>query len=230
MSACAAREAAEPEITPNRIDAPLDGRLLHRGSTRLLTNQTVARSPLRPLDPRGYQVLFAKYVQDHLDGNARRVARLRTYICPTCGTPVENRATALKRLLDNKPDIACQDCEARIPLWDEIEQLLASDDLRSQVAALRAGSSSVLDNESRGRMLVGDVYSTVARAGQIAREVTIGDHGIDVEVEFKTDLGQASGRKVYLQLKSGDSHLRDRERDEHSRFPDPQTPPRRLLG
>jgi len=167
---------------------------------------------------RSDQVLFAKYVQDHLDANATSVVRLRTYICARCGTPVENRATALKRLLDDKPDIACQDCEARIPLWDEIEQLLASDDLRSRVEALRAESSIVLDNESRERMLVGDVYSTIARAGQIARELTVGDHGIDVEVEFKTDDGQASGRKVYLQLKSGDSHLRDRKRDDSRVF------------
>ncbi len=56
MSACAAREAAEPEITPNRIDAPLDGRLLHRGSTRLLTNQTVAR----PEWSKGAYVLFVR--------------------------------------------------------------------------------------------------------------------------------------------------------------------------
>lgn len=67
-------------------------------------------------------------------------------------------------------------------------------------------------------MLVGDVLSTIARAGQIGREITVGDHGIDVEIEFKGDDGRATGRRVYLQLKSGDSHLRRRQRDDIRRF------------
>ena len=53
-----------------------------------------------------------------------------------------------------------------------------------------------------------------ARANQIARELSVSDHGIDMEIEFKTDEGEATGRKLYLQLKSGDSHLRPRGRDE----------------
>ena len=39
------------------------------------------------------------------------------------------------------------------------------------------------------------------------------DHGIDMEIEFKNDAGEATGRKLYLQLKSGDSYLRERKRD-----------------
>lgn len=163
--------------------------------------------------PAGDQVLFASYVHDHLRARAGDVGRLRTYICQRCATPVENRATARKRLFVGKPDIGCADCEARVPLWDEIEQLLASDDVRQQVEAMREESRIVLDNESRERSLVGEVIATVARAGQIAREVYVSDHGIDVEVEFKNDDHQATGRKVYLQLKSGNSHLRPRTRD-----------------
>ena len=34
-----------------------------------------------------------------------------------------------------------------------------------------------------------------------------------MEVEFKSDSGEATGRKLYLQLRSGDSYLRERERD-----------------
>ena len=37
--------------------------------------------------------------------------------------------------------------------------------------------------------------------------------GIDGEIEFKNDKGEASGRRVYLQLKSGDSYLRTRKSD-----------------
>ncbi|WP_333877468.1 DUF4365 domain-containing protein [Methylobacter sp.] len=40
------------------------------------------------------------------------------------------------------------------------------------------------------------------------------DYGIDSEVEFKgPETGEASGRKIYVQLKSGNSYLRSRKRD-----------------
>jgi hypothetical protein len=40
------------------------------------------------------------------------------------------------------------------------------------------------------------------------------DYGIDGEVEFKDpETGTASGRKIYVQLKSGNSYLRSRKRD-----------------
>ncbi|MCZ6678657.1 MAG: DUF4365 domain-containing protein, partial [Candidatus Poribacteria bacterium] len=63
------------------------------------------------------------------------------------------------------------------------------------------------------RALVGDVISTASLAGQICRELTVSDHGIDMEIEFKSDAGEATGKKLYLQLKSGDSHLTTRKRD-----------------
>jgi Domain of unknown function (DUF4365) len=71
----------------------------------------------------------------------------------------------------------------------------------------------VLDNESKERALVGEVISTVALAGQLSREFNVSDHGIDMEIEFKNDAGEASGQKLYLQLKSGDSYLHKRKRD-----------------
>ena len=45
----------------------------------------------------------------------------------------------------------------------------------------------------------------VAEAGQIFRPTANSDHGIDGEIEFKTDRGRASGKRLYVQLKSGDS-------------------------
>jgi hypothetical protein len=53
----------------------------------------------------------------------------------------------------------------------------------------------------------------VAEAGHVFRPTPNSDWGIDGEIEFKNDLGEASGRRVYLQLKSGDSYLRRRKRD-----------------
>ena len=48
---------------------------------------------------------------------------------------------------------------------------------------------------------------------QISREFTVSDQGIDVEIEFTDDAHEATGAKLYLQLKSGDSCLRERKSD-----------------
>lgn len=71
----------------------------------------------------------------------------------------------------------------------------------------------MLDSESKDRALVGDVISTVALAGQIIEEYSAKRYGLDMEIEFKDDDGKPTAKKLYLQLKSGDSHLRKRGRD-----------------
>ena len=57
-----------------------------------------------------------------------------------------------------------------------------------------------------------------ARPGQIYRQYTNSDHGIDGEIEFKNNSGKASGKRLYLQLKSGDSYLHKRKRDDEEIF------------
>jgi hypothetical protein len=94
-----------------------------------------------------------------------------------------------------------------------MEELFASAEIQQQVRKLQEQSAIVLDNESKERALVGEVISTVALAGQISREFNVSDHGIDMEIEFKNNAGEATGRKLYLQLKSGDSYLRERRSD-----------------
>jgi len=111
------------------------------------------------------------------------------------------------------PTIICVSCEKRVPLWDEMEQIFASPETRVRVLSLQQQSEIALDNESKERALVGEVISTVALAGQISREFNVSDHGIDMEIEFKNDSGVATGRKLYLQLKSGDSYLRKQRQD-----------------
>jgi small GTP-binding protein len=187
-----------------------------------------------PAIPVEEKIIFSKYVHEHLLQSGRDVLRLRYYVCPHCGTPVENREVAMKRLdnwlstrpggsvtgriqarLDTTgaPTIICSECEKRVPLWDEMEQCFASPEIQQRVRDLRDESTIVLDNESKERALVGDVISTVALAGQISREFNVSDHGIDMEIEFKSDTGTATGRKVYLQLKSGDSYIARRKSD-----------------
>jgi len=169
-----------------------------------------------PAIPDEEKIIFSKYVHEHLLQNAQDVVRLRHYVCPHCGTPVGNRDVAMQRLNEGKDDIACVRCDdpdRRVPLWDELENLFASPDLKQRVRDLQLESARILDSESKERVLVGDVISTVALAGQISREFSVSDHGIDMEIEFKSDSGEATGRKVYLQLKSGDSHLTRRKKD-----------------
>jgi hypothetical protein len=69
------------------------------------------------------------------------------------------------------------------------------------------------DKESKERALVGEVIRTVALAGQISDEYSAKRFGLDMEVEFKDDDGKPTGERLYLQLKSGDSHLKSRKRD-----------------
>lgn len=164
----------------------------------------------------GEKIIFSKYVHEHLLQNARDVVRLRHYVCPHCGTPVGNREIAMQKLEQGQRDIPCINCDdpaKRIPLWDEMEELFASEETRAQVRDLQEQAKIVLDNESKDRALVGEVISTVALAGQISREFNVSDHGIDMEIEFKSDAGEATGSKLYLQLKSGDSYLREHKRD-----------------
>jgi hypothetical protein len=52
-----------------------------------------------------------------------------------------------------------------------------------------------------------------AEASAIFRELSKFDYGIDGEIEFKKDNGDPSGRKLYVQLKSGASYLRTRKSD-----------------
>ena len=197
------------------------------------------------------KIIFSKYVHEHLLQQARDVERLRHYVCPHCGTPVGNREVAMKRLNDwlqnrppepdaagwfklrkakkEMPTIICVGCEQRVPLWDEMEECFASPEILQRVRDMQEESAIVLDNESKERALVGEVISTVALAGQICREFNVSDHGIDMEIEFKDDAYEATGAKLYLQLKSGDSYLRERKRRRRRDLHDQGRAPRPLL-
>jgi len=109
-----------------------------------------------------------------------------------------------------------------LELWDELERQFADPAVQQRVRDLAEQSNIKLDAESKERVLVGKVISTVALAGQICRELTVSDHGIDAEIEFKDDDGNATGKRVYLQLKSGDSYLTVRKRDKAEIFRIPE--------
>ncbi len=193
-----------------------------------------------PAVPEEEKILFSKYIHEHLLQHARDVERLRHYVCAHCGTPVGNRELAMRRLGDwlqgrppeaaagewfktrkakqEAPTIICAGCEKRVPLWDEMEQCFASPEIQRRVREMQEESAIVLSNQSKERALVGEVISTVALANQISREFSVADQGIDMEIEFTDDEYKATGAKLYLQLKSGDSYLHERKGDEAEIF------------
>jgi hypothetical protein len=74
------------------------------------------------------------------------------------------------------------------------------------------------DNESREMVLIGELTTIVGNAGHIFRRLDTSDWGIDGEIEFKDDAGLPTGRRVYVQLKSGDSYLTRRKSDGNEIF------------
>ena len=165
--------------------------------------------------PVAEKMIFSRYVHEHLLKKGTEVVRLRHYVCPHCKAPVRDRETAMRRLAEKgkQSNILCVNCEKRVPLWDELEERFAAPEVHQRVLELDEQSQIVLDNADKERTLVGEVISTVSLAGQISRELTVSDNGIDMEIEFKDDGGEATGRKLYLQLKSGDSYLKKRKSD-----------------
>ncbi|HVT12425.1 MAG TPA: TIR domain-containing protein [Fimbriimonadaceae bacterium] len=165
------------------------------------------------------KVVFLRYVHNHLSEQATTLVRLRTYCCGNkrCEsfdkpyTDQQRIDSALAKGVTGR--IFCPDCGKPIPLHDAIEERFESPSIKEQVRILDSRSDIAIDNESRELILVGHAYSIVAEAGQIYRGYTNSDHGIDGEIEFKDDKGRASGQKLYVQLKSGDSHISSRQRD-----------------
>jgi len=171
--------------------------------------------------PDDTKVTFIKYVHEHLLARAQPregVTRVRTYVCPHCDEALENRIAVKKRLEKGLKDIICPLCEKRVPLLDLIEEKFASNEFLQRVREMDDKAGINLDNESLELILVGHAYAIAGEAGQIYRQYTNSDRGIDGEIEFKNDKGQASGQRLYLQLKSGDSYLKQRVRDDTEVF------------
>jgi hypothetical protein len=177
------------------------------GSARL----AIHVSPNVDVSARG---LFLRYVHDHLSQHGRNVRRLRHYGCVNEGCEAWGETIATQDAIDRalapggRGVLFCVVCGNPIHLSDEIEGVVESPAVKEQVRQLEEESALVIDNESMELILVGQAFSVVGEAGQIFRGYTNSDHGIDGEIEFKTDAGQASGKRLYVQLKCGDSYLK----------------------
>ncbi|MDB6122972.1 MAG: WD-repeat protein [Pedosphaera sp.] len=170
------------------------------------------------------RVLFLRYVHDHLMQHAQNVVRLRRYFCgdkkcDAFGQAFSDQTKITKALAPGgKGKVFCPDCGKQIVLRDVIEEKFDSPAVKEQAHEMENEAQTEIDNESRELMAVYHTGFIVAEAGQIYRGYTNSDHGIDGEIEFKDDHGRASGKRLYVQLKSGDSYLKKRQRDEAEVF------------
>jgi hypothetical protein len=109
--------------------------------------------------------------------------------------------------------VFCPDCGKSILLRDLIEERFVEPEVKENARQLKDEAQEKIDNESRELLALHHTGLIVAEAGQIYRGFTNSDHGIDGEMEFKDDRGRASGKRLYLQLKSSDSYSKTRQRD-----------------
>ena len=163
------------------------------------------------------KIIFSRYVHEHLLQKGFEVVRLRHYVCPHCGRrwrdAVSGDGSVWRK--DGKAGATSFALSARSVYHSGtiLRNVSQRRRLHQRVLELDAQSQVILDSGSKERTLVGEVISTVSLAGQICRELIVSDNGIDMEIEFKSNAGKATGRKVYLQLKSGDSYLKKRKSD-----------------
>jgi small GTP-binding protein len=161
--------------------------------------------------PETTKILFLKYVHEHLKRKALdgKVERERVYRCLECRNEVESRKAVKFHLEQGRTTIPCQYCYVDIPLIDLIEETFGkNDEFQAKVHQLDEQIDQSIDNASKRMILEGEMLALAGKAGQILRLLSNDDWGIDGEIEFKNNRRQASGERIYVQLKSGDSYLR----------------------
>jgi hypothetical protein len=165
------------------------------------------------------RVLFLRYVHDHLTQQTQSVVRLRHYSCGNKKCDVYEQPFADQAKIDKalapggKGKVFCSDCGKPILLRDAIEERFESPTVKERVRELQREGQAAIDNETWELLAAHHTKFIVAEAGQIYRGYTKSEHGIDGEIEFKDDQGRPSGKRLYVQLKLGDSYLKTSRRD-----------------
>jgi hypothetical protein len=161
---------------------------------------------------------FIRYAHEHLARYARDVRRDRRYVCSRCRKAVTDLQVVRDRLLAGKDFIICQNCDENVLLIDHVEQMLTSDTVSRQVFGMGEREQRERDTQAEEQILLGHMMAICGEANQFFRPISMFDQGIDGEVEFKDNNGHGSGKRIYVQLKSGPSYLRTRKSDGHEVF------------
>jgi WD40 repeat protein len=157
------------------------------------------------------RLMFLKYVHEHLRARDPNCVRIRHYVCQKCRQPFGDQATIDRTREDGQEHVFCGRCGNKLILNDVIERRFSAEETARQAREMKEQAQAVLDNESKELILVGHAYVICGEAGQIYRQYTNSDHGIDGEIELKNSEGDAASILFYIQLKSGDSYLTTRK-------------------
>lgn len=103
--------------------------------------------------------------------------------------------------------------DAQIVSRSPVEEKFDSTEITELAGQLEEESQYAQDEQSKEGQLVGLTMYITHSAGQLYQPITSFDIGIDGQILFKDDEGNATAAKLYVQLKSGDSYLRQRKRD-----------------
>ncbi len=163
------------------------------------------------------RVLFLRYIQNHLNEHAKNVVRLRNYSCTNKRCDAFGQIfldhAKISKALSFRKKVFCPDCGKQIVLRDLLEKKFDSPEAAIEADKLDAEARVAIENESRSVILTGHTISVVAEAGQIYRAYSKSDQGIDGEIEFINNEGRPSGKRLYVQLNSGDSYVGKRGHD-----------------
>jgi GTPase SAR1 family protein len=159
------------------------------------------------------KAILLRFVHDHILARAMKPERIRLYRCPKCGMDVDESRIEARRA-KGRDTVICDGCDTVIRLDDLVERETFSEQVGQSSRRETEAAERRIDAAAKGRQLHYHAGLIVEEAGQIYRDRSQADYGIDAEIEFTDDARRPTGRRVYLQLKSGDSHLRRRMRDE----------------
>jgi hypothetical protein len=94
--------------------------------------------------------------------------------------------------------LTCQYCDESIPLWDELEQELASEKYESRVREMEATSRAGIDRESRDLQLEYYAFAIAEETSQKFVPVEDDEFGVQGRIELTDSSGQPSGRCLHL--------------------------------
>ena len=171
------------------------------------------------------RVVFDRYLHEHLIAKAEDVTRMRHYVCPHCGKPIENQNAIRNRLTRGETDVVCADCEGRVPLNDLLEQKFQSRTLQRQTRDLSATANQRIGSETEELILSDHSYAVALEAGQKFERMQTPEFGIQARIEFTDYEGSLTGLCVQLQLRHSDSYyaggevfnIKDRQLAQHWR-------------
>ena len=162
------------------------------------------------------QIIFANYIHTHLHASCQQLTRQRNYQCAHCGE-MKPSSTGLLKKLEREGERAratCDNCDKPITLWDEQERLFASDEVGKRVAKMQEQDAIKLATRRKGKLLILEVMARIASCDHKSYEIPESeDEGIDLVLEFTEPdvsgkkMARGSGKNLFLQLKSGNSHL-----------------------